>query len=194
MSIDKLYEESLENTERANEYLRGRGLNSRQDIGYTLYRHKECVVIPIHNSVKELVSLEIREIYNKQYYKSVRPGYSGYLLYGIDNATENTEYVVVCEGVFDSLSLIQNGINSISSLRASVTESVLNLLTLWERIYIAFDNDSVGRDKTERILDFYDRNYPSQEISVIDYYSKDINDALLSGEIRDIVKQIKCFV
>lgn len=191
MNLEGVYELSLSQSHKIRDYIKNRGIEDNGELGYTLYKGRECITIPVFNSVKELIALEMRDLYDKQYYKTIKPGYKGYLIFGADKAIKNTDYVVVCEGVFDCLSLVQNEINSISTLRASFSENILNLLTLWEHIFIAFDNDSVGAEKTRKILSFYDENYPEHNISVIDYYSKDLNEALINGEINDIVSQIK---
>lgn len=189
MDIYKLYKESLNDLETATEYLQTRKLKNDGSIGTLFKKGKTHITIPIYNSLKELIALELRETETKQYLKLTQKDYNGYLIYNIENAIHKQDYVVLTEGVFDAMSLIQSGINSISALRASAPEATLHFLPFWDRIYIAFDNDDVGNEQTEKIVKFIRDNY-NKEVVALDYYAHDINDALIQGELNYIKGQV----
>lgn len=188
MDIQKLYTESLKDQETATQYLQTRKLINT-NIGTLFNKGKTHITIPIHNTLQELIALELRDINTKQYIKLTDNDYNGYMIYNIQNAIHKQDYVVLTEGVFDAMSLIQSGINAISGLRASVPEAVLHLLPFWDTIYIAFDNDDVGNEQTNKITSFIKKHY-DRNIITIDYYSHDINDALINNEMKYIKEQI----
>lgn len=192
MDIEKLYRHSIENrdTELIDSYLESRHLKPNTEIGSRFYKGNTYLTIPIYNSKSQLIAIEQRDIIQKQYIKTPLPDYKGYLIYNIQNAIHNLDYIVLTEGIFDCMALTQNNINSISGLRASIPEGMIHLLTLWNRIVVAYDNDEVGREQTKRISDYLYKYY-SKEVITLDYYSHDINDALISGELPDIIDQIK---
>lgn len=183
--LQNLYRQSLQNKPQADAYFSSRGLTNPSAGYLDLLRYRgrtltSCILMPIRNSKGELIACEARRTLEKQHYKLTTPT-TKYLIYNIENALRTLDYVVVTEGIMDCESLTQNGINSISPLRASVPAPVLHLLTTFKSIYLMLDNDPTGIAQTKRILDFYATYYPELPVTPIDYYSKDPNDLLLTG-------------
>lgn len=189
MDIQKLYTESLKDQETSTQYLQTRKLTNPNTIGTLFNKGKAHITIPIYNTLQELIALELRDINTKQYIKLTDNDYNGYMIYNIQNAIKEQDYVILTEGVFDAMSLIQSGINAISGLRASVPEAILHFLPFWDKIYIAFDNDDVGNEQTNKITSFIKKHY-DRIVIPIDYYSHDINDALINNEMKYIKEQI----
>jgi len=62
---------------------------------------------------------------------------------GIRKAIED-KYIVVIDGVFDSISVANEGFNSLCILGSTVSEEVRFCLSFIETIYVAYDNDYAG--------------------------------------------------
>jgi DNA primase len=62
---------------------------------------------------------------------------------------KNTKEIVICEGIMDALSMVQEGIPAIMNFGVNYTFSSEKIATLLksgvETIYLAFDNDDAGR-------------------------------------------------
>jgi len=195
--IEKIYNLSISssNKKKASRYIKGqRGLRNT-NIGYILneqdYKIHNSLVIPLHNIFGKVAGVELRSLdeeqvrYNKLYSNKL------YIpLYGFPNKHTTSNYVILTEGVFDTLSLIELGYNSVTGLRASVSSLVLHYMAIFfDKIIIAFDNDSAGRNGTKKIYDFYNKYYSDIEIDIldIDYSLFDVN----TKDINDIFKLFK---
>ena len=189
MSIIETYNESLKDNLKALYYLHSRGIKGYKDCGYLIHNYRECIVFPIYNLNNELISLELRDINNKQYYKITDKDYQGYYLFNIQNSL-NDKTIFLTEGIFDCLSLLEFKLNSISGLRATLPIDILHLLSYWKNIFICFDNDDTGIEQTEKILDFMKTYYPNNNVECLDYYSKDINESLLNKELPYVLSNI----
>lgn len=131
--------------------------------------------------------MEIRSTVEKTHTK-VNSKEAKFPIYNIHNALDNISYVVLTEGVFDAETLIQNGVNCVAGLRASISDGVLHLLSVFNKIYLALDNDTVGTRQTKRILKFYRDCYPDIDVDVLEYGYKDLNEILISGGDLSIIK------
>lgn len=191
----KLYEKSLIDTITSTDYLLSRKLNQPSIICGTLFQNgKTYIAIPVYSSLSEITSLVLRNIDNKEYLNLLNTDYQGYAIYNIQEAINHIEYVVVTEGIFDAMTLIQEGINAISVLRATYQEAINHSLPLWDNIIFALDNDETGREQTKKNIKFLAKHYPNVKTHTLDFYDKDINEALINGNIKDIVEQIKSIV
>ena len=72
-------------------------------------------------------------------------------LLGWDEARHETEVYVV-EGPFDWLTLRQWGLPALALVGTHASPEALQLLTRFERVYLALDNDDAGRAATEKLL------------------------------------------
>lgn len=189
--LEELFTASLEHQSLASEYLASRSLNN-PGFGFIItnpeHRISNSLTIPIRNSLGELIMVECRSVTSKQYMKFTLDYYQGFYIYNIDNALNNLNYVILTEGVMDAETFIQEGYNAVSTLRASYPEPVLGLLSVFKNVIIAFDNDEVGREQTLRAMKAF--NTIHQPFYTLDYFSKDINEAIRAGELDSISRQI----
>src|SRR5258708_1285241 len=112
-------------------------------------------------------------------------------LFGQDKFTPGShKYVTITEGELDALSLHQvlgSPVVSVSSATAAVRDCThsRSWLNSYERIYLAFDNDTNGRSATAAVARLFDRDKVFQ---VKFTHRKDANDYLLAGEEQELKK------
>jgi len=186
--LRKIYRLSLKNKSLAKQYLKGRKLlNSKiKPFGYiSLYKGEnfkivDSLVIPIVGLDMKVMGLECRSLksdgvvrYNKLFSEDL-----DIPIYGLRSPNFTSDYAILTEGVLDAESLQQLGYNGISGLRASLPNILLHYLSMFfDKIILAFDNDTAGRNNAERVISFYSKHYPSIETDVLDYKGKDLNKA-----------------
>lgn len=110
------------------------------------------VVIPVYNECGKLLTYAGRAIYDYMQPKirKVQSGLS--TLFGLyqlikKDLTSKLPYLIVVEGEFDAMWLVQNGYNAVSTMgTASLTESQMMLLKRHaERVIWSYDGDEAGR-------------------------------------------------
>lgn len=95
----------------------------------------------------------IAELVQKYAHKKVLYPYgapTSYIFFNWDEAIKNRKYVIIVEGVFDAMKLIEYGFNAIALLSCHINDYRLNLLIEhFDIIYIMLDNDlkKEGDDK-----------------------------------------------
>lgn len=196
-TITEIYEESLKQKAVADEYCKNRGIKN-PDFGYLRflqYQNRvivEVIVIPIRDAQNKLVMLELRSLKFKEHYKIVDD--PSYHIYNIQNAIQNTDYVIVTEGVFDAESLIQQGYNTIATLTASIPVATKHILTIFDKIILAYDNDSAGVKSMKELTEFYRASYGDNEVDILEYEGKDLNECLMKGAIAQIQNEMRGIV
>lgn len=120
------------------------------------------IVFPIkHNG--DIVALNGRAIHSQKNFKYVLTSsgkifHKNLVLYGLSEANriaaeQKKNYVYVCEGVFDSIALLMNGIPAVSVLGSSISlQQFTTLAKNFSTIYLALDNDNTGIEGTEKIV------------------------------------------
>lgn len=91
---------------------------------------------------------------NYYYYSTKKIFNKGNYLYGIDNTylkAMEQGYLVLTDGVFDTLSFAKEGILSMALLGSVVTEQIAVQLRFIKRIIIAADNDNAGMELYEKL-------------------------------------------
>ena len=155
------------------------------------------VTTPIfHTNSTDPIMIEARSIYNKKYTKITdRLEKPLYALFNIKDALNYKEIIIV-EGVFDALSLLQYIPNVVATLSASLSFMTMNLLSYFDKIYLLFDNDATGIDKTLKFSDFFAKYYPQVEVETLTdlLTHKDANEQLTSnGHLKSIISYIDNF-
>lgn len=195
----ELYEESIktDNLLKASEYLASRGILNQPEIpiGYIPFHHSkyltiaDSIVMPVCNvQSDEIVLLDFRGVSeNKKAKVKVREHH--YYIYNLKHALNqfkkqgNDSFVIITESVIDALSLlrISPSLPVISALSASMSKISLHLLSIFNNIIFAFDNDSVGISKTKEYIEFFESNYPDINVTTIsdELIGKDLNEELL---------------
>lgn len=99
----------------------------------------------------------------------------------------NDGYIILVDGFFDSLSLAQEGFNSMSILGSSLSEYMKFCLSLVKVIYVAYDNDSAGKKLYNRIKQSHSNTY-----SIVQSKCKDIDSFIKEyyDEFKEGMKQI----
>lgn len=105
---------------------------------------------------------------------------------GLDKAIEDG-YIILIDGFFDSLSLADEGFNSISILGSTISEYVRFCLSLVKVIYVAHDNDMAGKKLFNRAKAIHPNVY-----SIVQSKCKDIDDFIKNyhDEFVEGMKQI----
>lgn len=192
-TIQSIYNDSLELKHIADAYCKARGIEN-PDFGYLKFLQFnnrvmcEVIVIPVRDAKGKIVMLELRSVKFKEHYKLVDD--PSYHIYNIQNAIHNTNYVVLTEGVFDAETIIQRGYNAVSTLSASIPATARHMLTAFDHIIIAFDNDGAGVRASRELVDFMRQNYPESSPEVLEYGDKDLNESLASGGIDLATKEL----
>lgn len=95
----------------------------------------------------------------------------------------NEGYIILVDGFFDSLSLAQEGYNSISILGSSISEYMRFCLSLVKVIYVAYDNDSAGRKLYNSVKQMHNNVYSivQSKCKDIDAFIKEYPDEFKSG-------------
>lgn len=158
----------------------------------------DSILYPIRNSTSQLTMIGVRSLttsehklrHNKITDQRTTPPLT-YTLYNIENiiGTNNHDYIIITEGVFDALSLIPTFPNTISTLTASLPKTTLHLLSYFPNIILALDNDNIGIEQTKNIISFYNEHYPHINITTISPdipdKHKDINETLIQSYLNN---------
>lgn len=199
--LNKIYKDSLLYLNIAKDYANTRGIN-QMECGYlpilthNAQTYTDMLLIPIRDSLKEIVALECRSITRKEHLK-ISTKQTHYMLYNIHNALSNLDYVIVCEGVFDCVSLTQLGFNAVATLGANTTTIQKHALSVFKNIFIALDNDKVGIKSSNDLVRFYSQFY-DVNAELLKYQGKDLNEALLNDSqkllqsIQQQLNEIEC--
>lgn len=103
---------------------------------------------------------------------------------GIMNAIKD-EYIVIVDGVFDSLTLASNGINVAALLGSDVSEQLLYQLSFVKNIFVANDNDDAGL----RLLNIIQTRF-SKAVQIKQSKTKDLDEFITKYGPRDLKYKI----
>lgn len=199
--LNKLYNDSLLYLHIAKDYAYTRGIHNLECGYLPLLTHnaqtyRDMLIIPIRDSVNEIVALECRSITHKEHLK-ITSKQTPYMLYNIHNALKSLDYVILCEGVFDCASLTQLGFNAVATLGANTTAIQKHALAVFKNIFIALDNDKVGIKASNDLIRFYSQFY-NVNAEILEYQGKDLNEAFLSDSkklsqsIQSQISEVEC--
>lgn len=145
------------------EYLEAAGLIVKTENSNTFRdRFRARLIIPIFDERGNVVAFgarALKEGQNPKYLNS--PDTILYnkskILYGIHKAKEamrTEDFVLICEGYFDVISVQTAGIkNAVASCGTSLTKEHVGMMAKYcpsKKIYLAFDTDAAGQKATER--------------------------------------------
>lgn len=136
--------------------------------------------------------VKVRRLDKKEFFWKKNGSSDPIGLFGQDKFTPGGhKYVTITEGELDALSLYQVlggpvvSVSSASSARRDCINS-RSWLSAYDRIYLCFDNDAVGRDATAAVARLFDRD---KVYDVRLTHRKDANEYLQAGE-ADQLKHI----
>ena len=112
------------------------------------------IVIPIHNREGELVAYAGRSIDGSEpRYKFPAGFHKGQVLYHLDRVGEIADTVIVVEGFFGCMKLVQAGFpNTVALMGSSLTEVQHKMLFGFKNIVLFLDGDEAGRNATKEIV------------------------------------------
>ena len=117
--------------------------------------YNKRIVIPLFKN-KRCIGL-IKRAINKSIlpkYKNTKGFIRNRYIYPYDMIDKNKNYVMLCEGAIDAINLNRLGFNAASSLGINVSDFQRNyLVTNFENIILALDNDAPGMYKTNDLKD-----------------------------------------
>jgi twinkle protein len=152
------------------------------------WESKTCVILPYYrgNEFGEpvLLSAKIRDILNKKNMR-ITPKQAEPWLFGDHLVDRSKDHIIICEGEYDAMSVWQEtGMNVVSLPNGSRSfhGEFVFYVESFEKIIIAFDDDSNGIDARNQVVNKLDRS----KCSYIEWRSsssecKDANDLLKSG-------------
>jgi len=144
----KAHAENL--SSRAMEYLKGRGLWGAVIHQFKIGQTGDEIMFPYFKN-GELVNIKYRGITEKKFRqeKNAEPS-----LFGRDFCTG--DYVILCEGEFDAMSLSQLGEPAVSIPSGAKDtrwiETEWDFLQKFQKIYLCFDNDAAGQENIFEIV------------------------------------------
>ena len=171
------------------EYFKLRGiskdvLESEKIVSYSAYG-KEWIAFPyVMND--EVVNVKYRGLESKEF-RQTKDGYKCF--YRLD-AIKDKPYAIICEGEIDALSFVQAGITNVVSVpegginpdaknvtqKMSYVDNCIDYFDGINEIYIAVDNDAVGRRLCEELA----RRFGKDRCRIVRFPDgcKDANDVL----------------
>lgn len=178
-----------------NDYMKARFGPLITDTVYDCYNSNgECrwvnnVVFPLHNLNGVIVGLvgfnpvryvQARENHDKtlNYYSYSNKNVfdKGKYLYCLDGTYRKAlkeGYLIITDGLFDTLSLSSEGYLSAALLGSSLSEEIIVQLRFIKKIILAVDNDSAGMKLAERLSKYLDNLFIIKQ-----RYTKDVDDVL----------------
>jgi len=137
-------------------------------------------------------SNKVRRLEDKTFYIEKHAGRNIEGLFGADKfAQGGYKYVTITEGELDAASLYQAIRLPVVSVQSASTAlrdctNLRSYLNSFERIYLAFDNDTIGRDAAASVARLFDFN----KVHHVKFSNrKDANEYIQAGEER-ILKEI----
>jgi DNA primase len=121
-------------------------------LGYD--RDNKDVIIPVYDITKKLVGYSRRNIHASGYYHS--KGFTrSFVVYGEHlHGGGRCEDMIIVEGFFDVMKLVQNGYNAVGIMGTNMTNYQKNkILKLSKNIIIMMDGDKAGLEAAEKIYD-----------------------------------------
>lgn len=183
-------------SENAKTYLNKRRVLEAPFLKDTLYSYyskkgEEYILIPWKlNGVECYFQLNDFEKHNKMGLKYIFPKNRDKMIYGLDNIDLSKNYIIVFEGVYDSLFVP----NAICVGGKSVTDNQLELIQKRYpnmKIYLSFDNDKPGIDALKKSLSDKRYNFGYFKWFNKDTKEKDINDFIINnGDVNYFTKNI----
>lgn len=192
--------------ERVKGYLRSRGIEEtvikEKKIGYGTLYGREWITIPFRDEHSEYAGFRLRrdpdnETNGDKY--MVYPRGTKAVLYGQEVLRGNDDYVVICEGELDCLTLLSKGVVAVTSTGGATTfkREWLQQLKGLKKIYVCFDRDDAGRKGSDKVSRMLVEGLPNTEVFVIElpermHDGKDVTDYfnLYEGTVDELMLQL----
>jgi len=157
-------------------YLKSRGLTDESIKTYQLKETKGAVKIPYFDHEGKVLFHKVRRTDRKQFY--YEPSGTDVQLYNGWQLSKYSQYVVICAGEIDCLSLLQSGYNAVGLPGEGIfKDEWLRLFDHIKTIYICLDGDEAGRQGSFHVAE----KLGEKSLIVECPDQKDINDLLCAG-------------
>lgn len=167
-------------------YFKSRGLSVDTVKKFGLLEREKIIMITYFNQHGKIMFYKCRSKYSKKFW--YYPKGKKLAIYNYWNLPNYKDYVVICEGEIDCLTLLQSGINAVGSPGAGLfKKSWVKLFSHVGKIYIAFDNDIAGIEGAKKLAEEYFSYKDTYNIFIPrEKGAKDINDlAVKCGYSKD---------
>jgi len=162
------------------EYLNSRGVNEQDIRQLGVLYNKGDVYIPYYESDK-LVAFNVRGTNGRWTFVGESRESLFYIIYG------KTEYVIICEGFFDGVKLMQLGHSVFILFGKLLYEKQLNrLLQIFDKFILALDSDEWGRRATLKIVKQLEQHLPSAYLLRVPDGRKDFGECT-NEEIKGLM-------
>lgn len=158
---------------QAVSYLKSRGINEcdilKYNIGYCKTgKYKNKIIVPSYNS-RGIINYFIARSFEKNAFKKIdAPSCNKTEIIGLENTINWSVPVILCEGVFDAISIKRNAIPLFGK---TIPKSVMMKLVQSQvkTVYLALDNDAIREslDYAQQLLDL------GKEVYLIELGGKD---------------------
>lgn len=167
-----------------NKELQEVGLLTVLNDGNYISSFSNRIIFPIIDQNSNIIGFTGRDINNNSNIKYLNSKNlkKDEFIYGLNLLDDTIEDLVICESMFDCLTLKQLKLNAISFMGIEYTAKQLSLLKLFtnlRRINICFDNDIAGIKAAIKLASDLKKVFSDISIRFFDYYqieSKDINE------------------
>ena len=182
----------LHKTPDVLKYIRKRLISKKTAERYKLGWNGSRIVFPICNELGVCVNIKLYDPVSKTKFKMInyrhpkdtRSYGSPTVLYPLEVLlhTDREEPLFVCEGEWDTLSLISLGLKAVTSTSGANTwPSSYNELFSGRNIILAYDNDAPGKQGARRVYkQLLNIAKTIKQIEVPKKYGKDVNDYIIS--------------
>lgn len=122
---------------------------------YGLYEFfRECIVFPVYNRHSELVTITSRSINPEARLRHKHLKGSMGVFYN-EHSIDNSHYFIITEGIFDCLSLLQEGFSALAVFGTGGLQPEMARLLKGKTVYLCFDKEinQAGQKGLERAVD-----------------------------------------
>lgn len=145
-------------------------------------KYENRLIIPFNNNNGHMFYFQARALDNQtpKYLNPIGETKPSHILYPFD---ETKDYVIVCEGPLDAISLKLEGVNSTCTMGCTVSEIQADILRdFGGKIILGYDMDKAGVRGTEKFEDLRkSKLMPEFYITPLPPLTKDWNDARMQG-------------
>jgi hypothetical protein len=141
-----------------------------------------------YNPVIKISNRENNESNPVYQYSSGRLFYRANYMYAVDGILSNSYdkgVLFLADGLFDSLSCVENGIDCVSLMGSSFSVQIAAMLSMYDAVYILVDNDKAGLDLFKKLRKFVSKLYAIKQKKF-----KDADDVLTSCYRDKYVKKL----
>ncbi len=186
--------------ETIRDYLHSRWITdaiiNERKLGYGSFHGQNWIVIPLRSSDGQLQTLKLRRDPSRSdgHKYMYFPSGGEVILYGEQLLEGNDDFIVICEGEFDQMVLLDQGLVSITSTGWAGTfkDAWVEKLQKLKEVYICYDNDEAGKTGALKLANKIKIRFPNliiKNITIPDDKWKDVSEYFSLGGTRDALME-----